>query len=73
MPDITETVDLSKPVVWTELGNVNCELLGYSTRWEFTPDYIKLVEIYTLDGRVIRESAHIKALTGLSMTGQMAT
>lgn len=47
------------PLIYTTKGNYPIELLGYSVRWEDTPEYTKFIETYTLDGEVVRESAHV--------------
>ncbi len=50
-----------EPLIHTTKGNLPVASLVYSTRWEDTPDYVKLVETYTLNGEVVRESAHVLA------------
>lgn len=60
------------PLVWTTKGNVPADSLQYSARWEDTPEYIKFVETYTLDGEVVRESAHVLQKQGASAEGQQA-
>lgn len=63
----------TEPLIWTSQGNLPVSSLVYDTRWEDTPAYIKLVETYTLNGEVVRESAHVFAKQGASMEGQQAT
>lgn len=50
-----------EPLIHTTKGNLPVASLVYGTRWEDTPDYVKLVETYTLNGEVVRESAHVLA------------
>lgn len=61
-----------EPLVWTSKGNLPVAMLDYRVRWEQTDAYVKLVETYSLDGVVVRESAHALAREGLDMTGQQA-
>lgn len=61
-----------EPMVWTTKGNLPASQLQYSTRWEDTPEYVKFVEIYSLNGEVVRESAHVLARQGASIEGQQA-
>lgn len=66
-------MDNDVPLIYTSKGNLPISSLEYGTRWEDAPDYIKFVEIYTLDGEVVRESAHVYTKRGLSMEPQTAT
>lgn len=54
------------PLIWTTKGNVPADGLVYTTRWEVTDDYTKLVETYSFEGEIVRESAHVLAHTGLT-------
>lgn len=53
------------PLIHTIKGNLPVSDLAYQTRWEVTEDFTKLVETYTLDGEVVRESAHVLSHRGL--------
>lgn len=53
------------PLIYTSHGNLPIASLQYETRWEDEADYIKFVEVYRLDGEVVRESAHVYAKRGL--------
>lgn len=55
----------AEPLIYTSRGNLPVASLQYVTRWEDAPDYIKFVEIYTLDGEIVRESAHVYSKRGL--------
>lgn len=61
-----------EPLVWTSKGNLPAAQLHYEVRWEETPEYVKLVETYSLDGEVVRESAHALSRQGLGMSGRQA-
>lgn len=53
------------PLIYTTRGNLPVSSLAYSVRWEDAAEYLKFVETYTLDGEVVRESAHVYAKRGL--------
>lgn len=48
-----------EPLIFTSRGNLPIASLQYATRWEETPTYTKFVETYSLNGEVVRESAHV--------------
>ena len=54
-----------EPLIYTIKGNVPIASLEYATAWERTDEYVKFVERYTLDGEVVKESAHVLALKPL--------
>ncbi len=54
-----------EPLIYTIRGNLPIASLEYRTRWEDTPDYVKFVETYLIDGEVVRESAHVYAKRGM--------
>lgn len=56
----------TEPLVWTTQGNLPVASLEYATRWEVTEAYTKFVETYTLNGEIVRESAHVFTKQGLS-------
>ncbi len=58
------------PLIYTIKGNLPIASLDYATRWEVTDDYTKLIETYSLNGEVVRESAHVLAKRGLSIEAQ---
>jgi len=58
-------MSVDEPLIYTARGNLPIDSLQYETRWEDTPDYIKFVEVYRLDGEVVRESAHVYSKRGL--------
>ena len=49
------------PLIHTVKGNIPIADLEYGTRWEVTDDYTKLVETYSLQGEIVRESSHVLA------------
>ena len=68
-PDAGDT-----PLIYTKLGNLPIDSLEYATRWETSESHIKLIETYTLDGEIVRESTHVlilKSLESQIFTGKL--
>lgn len=59
-----------RPLIYTNLGNMPVDELQLHVRWEETPEYVKLVEYYTLNGEIVRESAHALSRKGVEMAGE---
>lgn len=57
------------PLIWTTQGNLPISSLEYRTEWENGDTYMKLREIYTHRGEVVRESAHVYAKSGFEAEG----
>lgn len=54
------------PLIWTSKGNLPEADLIFEPQWTDTPDYVKLVLKYSLDGEVVKESAHVYSKQGLN-------
>jgi hypothetical protein len=54
-----------EPMIYTTKGNLPVAGLEYLTSWQETEDYVKFVEIYKLNGEVVRESAHVLSRHGV--------
>lgn len=55
-----------EPLIYTSIGNYPVSLLDYETHWEKTDQYTKFIETYSLNGEIVRESAHVLAHEGIS-------
>lgn len=56
-----------EPLIWTSKGNLPISSLAYEPSWDIVPgQYIKFVERYRLDGEVVKESAHVYSMQGVS-------
>ena len=53
------------PLIYTTKGNLPIDTLEYSHAWEETPDYVKFIEMYRLDGEVVKQSAHVLMRHGI--------
>lgn len=56
-----------EPLIYTSKGNLPVASLKYEAWWDRQPDFVKLIERYTLDGEVVKESAHVLQLTGAAL------
>lgn len=56
-----------QPLIWTTKGNLPIASLQYSHAWEETTEYLKFSETYTLDGEVVKQSAHVYVKQGIPM------
>jgi hypothetical protein len=52
------------PLVWTIYGNLPSDILQYEFTWDDQENYLKMVEIYRLNGTVVKESAHVYVKKG---------
>lgn len=71
--DLTGAQAAEEPLIWTTKGNVPISSLQYQTSWEITTSYYKFKERY-LDaaGEVVKESAHVYQLEGVSAMAEAA-
>jgi hypothetical protein len=54
-----------QPLIYTSKGNLPEASLSCERYWERTPEYVKFIERYSLDGEVVKESCHVLGLEGL--------
>ena len=54
------------PLIWTLRGTLPVADLQCAVRWEESDEYTKMIETYTLDGEVVRESVHVLLKRGLN-------
>ena len=58
------------PLIWTSKGNLPIEALTYEHKWEDSEEYMKFSETYSLDGEVVKQSAHVYKKKGLDVFGE---
>ena len=70
---MTEQETHSVPLIYTTEGNLPMDRLEYRTSWEepkmengAAPPWTKFIETYLLDGKIVRQSAHVLHREGLS-------
>lgn len=62
---------MDEPLIYTTKGNLPIASLEYSHKWEDEPGYLKFIETYTLDGEVVKQSAHVLMKTGLAIGAEL--
>lgn len=62
---------MTEPLIYTIKGNLPIASLEYSHKWEDLETCIKFSETYTLDGEVVKQSAHVLMKTGLSVGAEL--
>ena len=60
------------PLIWTTKGNLPIADLKHDVQWRIEPDQIIFTESYLLDGEVVKQSSHVRVLTGVAMSGAAA-
>ena len=50
---------MNEPLIYTTKGNLLVSQLCYGTQWIDCDDYTKLIETYTLNGEVVKQSVHV--------------
>lgn len=60
------------PLIFTSKGNLPVADLTHEVEWRTTEDCIIFIERYVLDGEVVKESSHVKVLTGVAMFGDVS-
>jgi len=58
---------MDEPLIYTTKGNLPIAALEYSHKWEDLETCIKFSETYTLDGEIVKQSAHVLMKTGSVM------
>ena len=59
------------PLIYTTKGNLPIASLDYSHQWENLDTDIKFSETYTLNGEVVKQSAHVLMKTGLAIGAEL--
>lgn len=62
---------MTEPLIYTSKGNLPLNSLEYSHKWEDLETCIKFSETYTLDGEVVKQSAHVLMKTGLAVGAEL--
>ena len=62
-------INMTQPLVYTTKGNLPVADLTHEVEWRVSDDQIVFVETYRLDGEVVKQSSHVKILTGVAMSG----
>jgi len=60
---------MTQPLIHTTKGNLPVADLTHEVEWHITVDQIIFVETYRLGGEVVKQSSHVRILTGVAMSG----
>jgi hypothetical protein len=60
-----------EPLIYTTKGNLPIKDLNYSHSWEDADTYMKFIETYTLDGEVVKQSAHVFMKQGQQLNSEL--
>ena len=60
------------PLIYTARGNLPVASLTHHVEWKVTPEQIVFIEAYSLDGEIVKQSAHVHVLTGTEIIGAAA-
>lgn len=58
-----------EPLIATTKGNIPLRSVKQVVEWDVNDARIIFVEKYLLDGEVVKESSHVRILTGVAMEG----
>lgn len=61
------------PLIWTTKGNIPAAGLRHEVEWRVTSEQVVFIERYFDGDTVVKESAHVKILTGVAMSGEAST
>lgn len=59
-----------EPLIYTTKGNVPVGSLEHAVEWRITPEQIIFIERYSDGEEIVKESTHVKLLTGAAMLGE---
>ncbi len=62
-----------QPLIFTTKGNIPLDSVTQVVEWRVSPDQIIFIEKYFLGEELVKESTHVKILTGVTMTGEAST
>lgn len=60
-------------LIFTTKGNIPIAGLEHSVEWQIHPTVIVFTESYKLDGEIVKQSAHVKQLSGVEAQAFVGT
>ena len=63
---------MNQALIFTTRGNLPISDLTHEVEWRVGADQVIFIERYKLDGDVVKESTHVKLLTGAAALGEAA-
>lgn len=59
-----------EPLIYTAKGNLPIASLTHEVRWEDSPTQLRMVEVYRMNGEVVRESSYFYLKQGLTLDAE---
>ena len=60
------------PLINTTHGNLPVDSLRHDVEWKLSPEQIIFVESYFLGDEMVKQSSHVRVLTGVASVGEAA-
>jgi len=57
---------MTEPLIFTTKGNLPISSLTHEVEWRIEPERVVFIETYKLDGEIVKQSSHIKILSGVA-------
>lgn len=64
---------MTQPLIFTSKGNLPLADLRQEVAWDVSNDKIIFTESYFLGDECVKQSSHVKFLTGVAMSGVTST
>ncbi len=61
---------MTEPLIWTSKGNIPLAGLQHAVEWRISDEQIVFIETYSQDGEIVKQSSHVKVLTGTAAIGE---
>ena len=58
------------PLIHTTHGNLPVDSLRHEVEWKLSPEQIIFVESYFLGDEMVKQSSHVRVLTGVESAGE---
>lgn len=65
--------EFMQPLIFTSKGNLPLADLRHEVTWDISEDKIIFTESYFLGEECVKQSSHVKFLTGVAMSGVAST
>jgi len=60
------------PLIHTTKGNIPLDTLQHSVEWKLSPEQIIFIESYFLGDELVKQSSHVRDLSGVESAGVAA-
>ena len=60
----------AEPLIYTTQGNLSIDSLRHEVEWKLSPEQIIFIESYFLGDELVKQSSHVRVLTGVASVGE---